>query len=65
MTTDFTLQAKVWVDQHYAAGPDRLKEVLAQALAEASAPAQPDGQPRERLLAEVAELEKTSQRGSE
>ncbi|KFC66676.1 hypothetical protein FF80_02443 [Devosia sp. LC5] len=65
MTTDFKLLAKVLVDQHYAAGPDRLKEVLAQALADASAPAQPDGQPRERLLEEVAELEKTSQRGSE
>ncbi|HWU16879.1 MAG TPA: hypothetical protein VN155_04280 [Devosia sp.] len=31
MTTDFQLTAKTLVDQHYAAGPDRMKEVVAEA----------------------------------
>jgi hypothetical protein len=65
MNTDFKLLAQTLVDQHYAAGPDRLKEVLAQAMAEAAGAAKPAGQPRERLRQEVSELEKTSERGSE
>lgn len=65
MTTDFKLTARILVDQHYAAGPDRMKEVLAQALAEAVAPAKAPSDPQEQLRREVAELEKTSERGSE
>lgn len=65
MTTDFQLTAKNLVDQHYAAGPDRMKEVLAEALAEASETARPANLSHEQLQQQVAELEKTSQRGSE
>ena len=65
MTKDFTLEARTLVDQHYAAGPARLKEVLAEALAEAAGAPGAQDDPRERLEREVAELEKTSERGSE
>ena len=62
MTKDYTLEARTLVDQHYAAGPERLKEVLAEALAEAAGAPGAQENPRER---EVAELQKTSERGSE
>jgi len=65
MTDDPEILARILVDQHYAAGPDRLKAVLAQAFAERDrqAPRESDG--REKLLEEISELEKTSLRGSE
>lgn len=65
MTKDFTLTARILVDQHYAAGPDRMKQAIAQALSEAAGSLEPDDEPRRQLLREVSELEKTSQRGSE
>ncbi|WIY52007.1 hypothetical protein O9Z70_11000 [Devosia sp. YIM 151766] len=65
MGTNFELAAKTLVDQHYAAGPDQMKQVLAQALKEAATPPEPVGDPRKRLEREVAELEKASERGSE
>ena len=65
MTTGFQLTAKTLVDQHYAAGPDRMKEVVAEALAEASQAARPAALSHEQLQREVAELEQTSLRGSE
>lgn len=65
MTTDFQLTAKTLVDQHHAAGPDRMREVVAEALAEASQTARPAARSHEQLQQEVAELEQTSLRGSE
>lgn len=43
----------------------RMKEVLAQALAEAAAPVKAPGDPQEQLRRDIAELEKTSERGSD
>lgn len=65
MTRNSTLEAQTMVDQNYAAGPARLKEVLAEALAEAAGSRGAQDDPRERLERELAELEKTSERGSE
>ena len=65
MSMDLKQQAEVLVDQNYAAGPARLKEVLAEALAEAAGSPGTEDDPRERLQRELAELEKTSERGSE
>lgn len=65
LNTDFKLLAQTLVDQHYASGPERLKDVLAQAFAELSGQAgQPDN-PRAQLLEEVRDAEKASERGSE
>lgn len=65
MTDDPEILARTLVDQHYAAGPDQMKSVLAKVFAELSPQAPQDGDPRERLLEEASRLEKTSLRGSE
>ena len=58
--------ARDLVDQHYAAGSDDLKKAIAKALQDAAQHRhEGSGTPRQRLLREVAELENTSERGSE
>jgi len=64
MHEDPGLIAKTLVDQHYAAGPDRMKEVLAETIAGLMKKA-PDKSPREALLDEVRNAEQASLRGSE
>ena len=65
MHEDPELLAKTLVDQHYAAGPEQMKEAIARLLAERGLAKSHEGSPREQLVEEVAELEKTSLRGSE
>lgn len=62
---DFELRARELVDQHYASGPDEMKQVVAEALAEASGRKLSAENPRQRLRREVRDLEKTPERGSE
>ncbi len=65
---DFDLKAKLLVDQHYGAGPDRLKQAISQALREErelSSGSAPDADPRGTLEREVAERIRASERGSE
>jgi hypothetical protein len=65
MDMDFKLMATQLVDQHYASGPDELKQVIAEALAEVAGRTQSTNDPRAQLRREVEDLEKTSERGSE
>lgn len=64
--TGFELIAKVLVDQHYAAGPEAMKKIIAQALEEAAAGKSEDMRsPREQLELEVDQAIKASTLGSE
>lgn len=66
MPDTFVRDAQTLVDQHYAAGPDRMKEVIAEALrAAATKHAGAGGDPREALKHELETLESASERGSE
>lgn len=66
MNKPFETTATVLVDQHYAAGPDAMKRAIAAALEDAARQPQTGiADPRARFKAELAELEKTSERGSE
>lgn len=61
----FQLTAKVLVDQHYASGPDEMKQAIAEALMAAAAGLAESGDPRERLQQEVGDAIKASALGSE
>ena len=62
----FELIAKVLVDQHYASGPDEMKQVIAQALKEAaSGNADCDKDAQDRLTQEVNGAIEASRLGSE
>lgn len=63
---DFELTAKVLVDQHYAAGPEEMKKVVAEALADAaSSAAEQHDDPKMGLGKDVEEQVQASSRGSE
>lgn len=64
MERNFELIAKTIVDQHYASGPDELKEKVREALM-AAAGVSPNAGFREALEKDVREREKASGRGSE
>jgi hypothetical protein len=53
------------VDQHYASGPDEMKQMIAEALMAAAAGVSQAGDPRERLKQEVDDATKASALGSE
>lgn len=66
MPRKFDFEARLLVEQYYASGPERMRQVIADALEKASARSADEGEEgRERLLEEVKEAEKASELGSE
>lgn len=66
MPRQFEFEARILVEQYYASGPDRMKQVIAAALEKAATSRLSSSeQSREQLLEDVKLAELASERGSE